>query len=155
MADQPSFDLAAAHRYFSAYCFNQAWELIEKPTRTAQEDAEMLRLSMASMWHWKQRPDCNDEHLSIGYWQTSRIFTLLKQANLARRFGQMSLDTAQNGSLRPFLVAYAYEALARAEAIAGEKPRKDMYLAEARRLMEKVDDPEEKALLEKDLATIL
>ena len=33
MSEQPGFDLQAAHRYFSAACFNQAWDLIDKADR--------------------------------------------------------------------------------------------------------------------------
>jgi hypothetical protein len=32
-----NFDLAAAHKYFSAHCFNAAWDLIEKKDRTPAE----------------------------------------------------------------------------------------------------------------------
>ena len=69
MAKEPEFDLQVAHRYFSATCFNQAWELIDKPERTAEEDEAMVQLSLASTWHWTQREDCTPANLSIGYWQ--------------------------------------------------------------------------------------
>lgn len=38
MSNEASFDAAAAHRYFAAECFNQAWDLISKPDRTPDED---------------------------------------------------------------------------------------------------------------------
>lgn len=57
MSQTPDFDRIAAHRYFSAECFNQAWDLIEKPQRTAEDNEKMLLLSIASLWHWTQRPD--------------------------------------------------------------------------------------------------
>ncbi|MBW6493806.1 MAG: hypothetical protein K0B16_04495 [Burkholderiaceae bacterium] len=37
MAKTPEFDLAAAHRYFAAHCFNSAWELIGKTDRSAAQ----------------------------------------------------------------------------------------------------------------------
>ena len=49
----------------------------------------MLRLSLATTWHWTQRPDCTSTNLSIGYWQTARIYALLGQAENARRYAQM------------------------------------------------------------------
>ena len=38
MTETPGFDIPTAHRYFSAHCFNQAWELIEKTGRTPAGD---------------------------------------------------------------------------------------------------------------------
>ena len=154
MPNTTEFDIEAAHRYFSANCFNQAWDLIDKTNRIPAEDEEMLRLSMASTWHWKQRADCTAANLSVGYWQTSRIYFMLKEVDRARRYAQMCLDTAQNGSAGPFYIAYGYEALARVEAMAGEKRKKELYLVEARRLAGQVTNAEERGVLEVDLNTI-
>jgi hypothetical protein len=154
MSDTPSFDIQAAHRYFSAYCFNRAWELIEKTDRGAQEDEEMLRLSLAATWHWTQRPDCTPTNLSIGYWQTARIYTLLNQVENARRYAKLCLETSQIEGVPPFYLAYAYEALARTEMIAGQPSSMQEYLAQALQLATKVEDEEDRGYLEKDLDTI-
>lgn len=67
MAKTPEFDLAAAHRYFSAECFNRAWDLIEKPDRTPEEDEEMIiRPNQASLYPWNQIEDCTHKNLSWG-----------------------------------------------------------------------------------------
>lgn len=42
MTQEPDFDVAAAHKYFAATCFNRAWDLIEKENRTAAEDRMMV-----------------------------------------------------------------------------------------------------------------
>ena len=77
MSEKATFDIDAAHRYFAAECFNQAWDLINKSERTPEEDEQMIRLSLASHWHWTQRADCTQENVSIAYWQTSRVYTVL------------------------------------------------------------------------------
>ncbi len=151
MAD-PTFDTAAAHRYFSADCFNKAWDLIEKPSRTPEEDEEMIRLNHASTWHWTQREDCESRNLSIGYWQASRIQAILGHADAARRYGELSLKHGQGEPA--FFLGYAYEALARAEMTAGNGDLARKHLAEAERLARAVTDPEEKKLLLDDLKTI-
>ena len=51
----PDFDSAKAHQFFSAHCFNSAWELIDKPERTPEENEQMIQRTMASLWHWTQR----------------------------------------------------------------------------------------------------
>ncbi len=63
---KPAIDLASANKYFSAECFNRAWELIDKQDRSEADNVNMLALSMASFWHWTQRSDCTNENLSVG-----------------------------------------------------------------------------------------
>lgn len=147
-------DVDAAHKYFSAYCFNQAWELMDKPRRTTGENELMLLLNFASRWHWLQRPDCTPTNESIGYWQTSRIYALLGQAENARRYAQLCLETSQAGDVAPFYIACAYEALARAAATAGDEVQMQKYLTRAKKIHARLTDPEEKEQLASDLKTI-
>jgi hypothetical protein len=154
MSEEPEFDSQAAHRYFSARCFNQAWDLIDKEDRTPQEDEEMLRLSFASHWHWSQRDDYWAEKASIGYWQVARIYALLGQADNARRYGRLSLEASQEEGVGPFFRGYACEALARAEALAGDLAKAEEYLSVARNAAAEVREAEDRDLLLADLATI-
>ena len=154
MSEGPGFDLQAAHRYFSAACFNKAWDLIDQAVRSPAEDEAMLRLSLASAWHWTQRPDCAPSNLSVAYWQTSRIYAILGQADNARRYGQLSLEQCQHEGVLPFYLGYAYEALARAEMAAGNAPKTQEYLAQAHEAAERMTDEEAKKMLLDDLATI-
>lgn len=150
----PDFNVDDAHKFFSAYCFNRAWELIEKDVRTPEEDEEMVRLSQASHWHWTQREEYGASNASIAYWQTSRIYALLGQPENARRYGQLCLEASEGGDLGPFFLGYAFEALARAEAISGNKQQKETYLQKARQSGEQITDNEDRQLLLGDLKTI-
>ncbi len=149
VADVPSFDVSEAHRYFSADCFNKAWELIEKTNRTPAEDEEMIRLNQTSLWHWTQRDDCKGTNISIGYWQASRIHAILGRAEEARRYGQLCLEHSRQES--PFLQAYANEALMRAAIAAGDSAAASQYRIEALRLAADVTDSEERDLILNDL----
>lgn len=154
MTKKPDFDVKAAHKYFAAHCFNQAWGLIDKTDRTPQEDEQMIRLNMTSTWHWTQRDDCTDKNLSIGYWQAARIFAILGDAVQARKYGEMCLAYSQGEDIGPFFLGYAYEALARAEAIAGNDAEKDKYITLAYQAAEGVSDADSKKALLEDLTTI-
>lgn len=150
----PTFDLPTAHRYFSAECFNTAWDLIEKPRRTPDEDLDMLHRSLVALWHWTQRPDCTPTNRSIGLWQVSRVYAILGQEENARRYAELCLSVSQGPDVDPFYLAYAHEALARVELLAGNLSRVQEHLAEARRLAQGVAEEEEKMALLKDLETI-
>jgi hypothetical protein len=142
------------HETFSVYCFNSAWDLMDKTERTPTEDEDMLRLSMASCWHWTQRPDCTNQQLSIGYWQISRIHSMLGRSIEARRYGELCLAASHDTSVTPFSLAYAYEALARASALAKNEAMKLEYIDLANKVIETMSDAEMKTMLLNDLATI-
>lgn len=149
---KPDFDIIAAHKYFSAHCFNQAWDLMDKAVRTSEEDEQMIRLNQTSLWHWTKRDDCTSKNMSIGYWQASRIYALLGRAQDARKYAMLSLENSRNED--SFYIGYAYEALARAEKVARDTAKMKEYLQKARQCAEKVSDAENRKILETDLDSL-
>jgi len=154
MPQQPNFDLVSAHRHFAVDCFNRAWDLMDKPQRTTEEDEQMILLGLASLWHWTQRPDCTLTNQSVGFWQTSRIYAMLGQVENARRYGQLCLEACRGEGILPFYLGYAYEALARAEMVAGNREKMADFLQKASQVAERMSDPEAKKQLLDDLSTI-
>jgi len=153
MADKPQFNIQESHEYFSTCCFNKTWENMDKADhRSIEDDMEMLHTAIASVWHWSQREDVTPENLSIGYWQVSRVYCLISQPNNARRYGFLSLKYAEE--LPPFYRGYAYETLARAEMINGNRVIMLIHLDKAREMLEQIDDEEDRQALAKDLETI-
>jgi hypothetical protein len=146
------FDQQAAHRFFSAHCFNAAWELIDQDSRSDDDRAQMLSCAMASLWHWSQRPDDEPRNRSIGYWQVSRVYALLGYGEPARWFAQLCLETSRNEA--PFFLGYAYECLARAAALCGESEEARRCLDEAAQLAESIADESDRQQLLADLKTI-
>jgi hypothetical protein len=154
MAKPSDIEISAAHRFFSADCFNRAWDLIDKTERSAEEGELMLELCLSSIWHWRQREDFTATNLSIGYWQAARVYTLLSQLENARRYGMLCLEVSQVDGIAPFYCGYAYEALARVEAKAGNPAKANEYLQQARRMAAQVTNLQDKQQLEDDLDSI-
>jgi tetratricopeptide (TPR) repeat protein len=154
LTNNSKIELAYAHKFFSVHCFNQAWDLIDKPDRTPQDEVEMIMLSFASHWHWTQREDYSSEKASIAYWQIARIYTILGQYENAIRFAHLCLQTSQEEGIKPFFLAYAYEALARAETLAGNKQQVNKYLDEAKEIANSIIDVQERNMLLADLNNI-
>ncbi len=154
MAEKPNFDIESAHAYFAADCFNRAWDLIAKPRRSKKEDDQMLQLSLTSLWHWIQREDITATNLSVGYWQVARVYALLRRADNARHYAELSLEAAQEAGVEPFYRGYAYEALARAEMVAGNEDEMEKHLIVAHQIAASLADPGEKKQLLRDLAKI-
>ena len=146
------FDAASANRHFSTTCFNRVWELLDKPDRSPDDDRLMVSMCHASLFHWQQRTDCMPRILSIGYWQLSRVYARLGQADNARQFAHLCWTYSENKE--PFYLGHAYEALARAEFTAGNVDAGERFLANAREQSALVDDPAEREMLEQDLETM-
>jgi len=143
------FDVTAAHNHFSTQCFNKAWDLIEKADRTPEEDRLMVALNQASIFHWLQRDDCKSQHLSVGYWQASRIQALL--GNAAEALYQANVCLIYSRELKPFYLGYAHEALARAHSLAGNSEAAARHLKSSLELANRVGNKGERELLLADL----
>lgn len=152
MTQSPEFDTVAAHHYFSAHCFNQAWDLMEKAERTAEEDQLMVALNQTSIYHWMNRADCSYEKLSVGYWQASRIQTLMWNSVEAIRLAHVCQRYSLE--LTPFYLGFAHEAIARAHKQAGHHELAQNHLLKAKQLAERIVDKDDRALLEADLSQI-
>lgn len=152
MNSNPTLDTDAAHRYFSAFCFNQAWTLIDKSDRTPAENEQMIQLAQASLWHWTQREDCTERNLSISYWQLSRIYVLVGEAENARKYAVQCRQVTPTDDL--FCLGYAYEASARAELLSNDAKTAESYLNKANEIASQIDKAEDRQLLLDDLKTI-
>lgn len=147
----PSADLKT-HSHFAAACFNAAWDDIDKEHRTEEDALRMLDAAHASLWHWRQRSDCTPENLAIGYWQLARVYALLQEANLARRYGLKSLELTPEGDC--FNRAFAHEAIARAEGVAGNRDAMAQHLTLARQFADQIADEKDAAWVRQNLDTI-
>jgi hypothetical protein len=154
MVSMSEFDVSAAHRYFSAECFNRAWTLMDKAERSLDEDRELVALGQASLWHWSQRADCTDTNLSIGLWLLSRIYAVVGEAGQSRLYAEACRHVSQREGVEPFYLAYAHEALARAAALSGDGIAAAAALTNARALVDLVTDAESRSVLLADLATV-
>lgn len=112
----------------------------------------MVALNQASIYHWRNRPDCTNENLSVGYWQASRIHSLLGDTNQAVRHAEVCLSYCEG--LKPFYVGYAYEALARATLLTGDHLKSAEYLSLAQAQIKLVDNDKHRAMLAADLSSL-
>jgi hypothetical protein len=153
MSHQPAFNLNEAHVHFSTELFNITREYIDQADqRSPEEDMTMLHTAIASLWHWAQREDVTLENLSVGHWQVSRVYNLIKQPHNARMYGLLALKYAE--SLDPIFKAYAYETLARAEMQSSNRVIMLVYLEKANATATLIQDEEDRTLLMKYLSSI-
>lgn len=141
------------HLKFAKQAYNKTWDWMEKTDRTVEDNDTMLNTAHASRYHWEFVG--NAQNLCIGEWQISRVYALLKRAEPSRYHAQRALDLCEANALEGFALAYAWEALARAESVAGEFEKAHAAIAKAEEIGATLDDEETRTRLKDDLATIL
>jgi len=140
------------HRQMGAATFNRAWELIEKPNRSPEEDAEMLATTFASRYHWAQVG--GDEQRATGEWQIAHIASLLHLPDLALRYARSTLEVTERNGWGDWRLASAYEGMARAHAAAGDAAERDRHVALSKEILETVEDPEDRNQIAEQLQTV-
>ena len=146
---------ADTHRRMGVELFNHVWRLLEAEERSADQDAEMVHAAHASWWHWS-RSGAGDltQRLAVGEWQCSRVYAVLGRAEPALHHARRCVALVEAGGLEDWVAASAYEAMARGSSVAGDPAAFDEWQARARAATDAIADPEEREVIEGDLATL-
>jgi hypothetical protein len=146
-------DTYADHVKLSADSFNRAWELLDKPQRTPEEDAKMLAYSHASLVHWRLRTDVVPRNVSIAYWQLSRIYAVLGQGKNAMTYAGLCWMVSKDlpNDEKAFYGGYANEAMARAARVLGDGQMYYISMNNLKSIIRGVQDPSQREQLEKDM----
>jgi hypothetical protein len=150
----PGTGTVSNERMLGAQLFNETWRLLDQADRSPADDDRMLHTAHASRYHWGQVPDVTPAHLARGEWQVSRVYSVLGRPEPALHHARRVRDICQANGIGDWDLGFAYEALARASAVAGDAQATREYLAQARAAAESVAEAEDRDLLLADLATI-
>jgi hypothetical protein len=141
--------VSSEQRRLGVDLFNETWRLIE----SRADDDRMLHMAHASRFHWGEAPECKPENLARGEWIVSRVYTLLGRAEPAIWHARRCFDHCEENGIGDWDLAYAYEALARAHAVAGNAEAAD-WKAKARAAADEIADPEDREHFDEDYETL-
>jgi hypothetical protein len=140
------------HRKLAKDLFNYVWTLLEKPDRTERESDRMIDAAHASRLFWEEIGEA--VHHARGEWQISRAYTAVGRAEPALHHARRCLEICEEHGIGDFDLAYAYEGLARAHALAGQGEAASRYEAQARGAAEHIAGEEDRKLVLGDLETL-
>jgi len=130
--------------------FNEVWRLM----RTREDDDRMLHAVHASRSHWGEAPECKPENLARGEWQVSRVHTVLGRGEPAIWHARRCLEHCLEAGIGDWDLAYAYEALARAHAVAGNEDDAAHWKAKAREAGDAIAEPGDREHFDEDYLTL-
>ena len=139
-------------RKLAADLFNHTWTLLEMEHRTPEQDDEMLHAAHASRFHWGEVGE--PERLARGEWQCSRVYSVLGRAEPALWHARRCLAIVEANAIADFDIAAAYEAMARAHVTAGDLAEVMAWKARALAALDGIADPDDREIVEGDLATL-
>ena len=140
-------------RRLAAGLYNETWRYLELPARRPEQDDVMIHAAHASRYHWGNV----GEHVTLarGEWLCSRVYAVLGRAEPAIWHARRCLDIlTEFGGAEDWDEAGAYEALARAYSVAGDKKQRDTWLAKGRQALKSIKDADDREPIEADLKTI-
>jgi DNA-binding transcriptional MerR regulator len=139
-------------RELAKYLFNRVWSFMEREDRTPEDDDTMLNAAHSSRYHWSQVG--TPRNIARGDWQVSRVYALLRRAEPCLYHAQHVLDICRSNGFGDFDLAFAYEALARGQAVAGDAAAARAYTEQALAVAEDIAEDDDRELLLSDLETI-
>ena len=147
----------AAHRQLGVDLYNRTWTLLETADRTPDQVDEMIAAAHASAWHWAQAGG-TVANSARSHWLMSRVYSILGRGEPALWHARRCVALAERAVAERVAVDWdmpaALEALARAQAAAGDGHTAAATLARARDALAAIADPEDRDHIAEDLASI-
>ena len=145
------------HRRLGKELYNQTWSLLETADRAPEQDDEMVFTTHASAYHWVKAGGTL-ANAARSHWQIARVYATLGRAEPAlwhaRRCVALAEAAQAAGVADDWDLAAALEALARAQAVAGDRAAAGATRDRARAALDAIADPEDRQLIEQDLDSI-
>jgi DNA-binding transcriptional MerR regulator len=134
--------------------FNATWDLMEEEGRSPEDDDLMLHMTHASALHWTGAAGVTPENFTRSQWQASRVNAVLHRPEACLHHAQRALDICIANEIGDWDIAFAYEALARAHAIAGDMEGARAMTERALQAVEQIVEDDSRKMVLADLETI-
>jgi len=141
-----TYTVNEAHEYFAKSINGRVWELLQKSNRSPSEDDEMLHAAHACTYHWKFVGTSVQQQR--GEWLISRVHVVLGHGNEALRHAQRCFELTESNRnlMKDFDIAYAFEGVARAQAMLGDHRIAKEFLILAERAGEAIANEEDRSI---------
>ena len=151
MADQDKYTLDQAQLVLAKKIHGETWRLLDNQARTDEDDVRMLAAAYASYYHWLNVGTVVNKQR--GLWLLARVYNVLGNAGSSVEYAMRCLELTKQfkDEMEDFDIFYAYEGIARANALAENHDTALKYYDLAAEAAEVVKDKEDKELVLADL----
>ncbi len=151
MPEEITYTVGQAHYFFAMDFHRQTWELLEKQDRSRFDDVRMLDYAHASLAHWRAIGTAARQQRAE--WLVSRVYAVLGEGVQALKHAQICHELLQNNAdeMNASDFAFAYEAIARAYAVNGEKTEALRFIEKAQKAGETIQEQADREAFFADL----
>jgi hypothetical protein len=144
MSEEKTYTVAQAHYFFAVEYHRQTWDLLEKQGRTRFDEIRMLDYAHASLAHWRTVGTAVRQQR--GEWLISRVLAVVGEGQQALKHAELCYELLDNnrGEMEDFDFAFAYEAIARAYAVNGDRPEALKFIERAQKAGEAIQGQEDR-----------
>jgi hypothetical protein len=111
-------------------------------------------MTHALRFAWSEATECGPENIARGEWLVSRVYCILGRGEPALFHAGRCLAACEAAGLGDWDLAYAYEAMARSSAVAGDAEAAASWRDRARAARDAIADPEDRGHFDEDFATL-
>ena len=146
MAEAKTYTLEEAHDYFAQATNGRVWELLQRPGRSQADDDEILHAAHACAYHWTFAGSAVNRQRAE--WLISHVHVVLGHGPEALRHAQrcFELTEANRDLMQDFDIAYAFEGMARAQALLGDHRMAEEFLVLAQQAGSAIADEEDRSI---------
>jgi len=144
MNEGKTYTLEEAQQYFAKMLNGKAWDLLQKPNRSKQEDELMIYSAYASGFHWLMAG--TGLHHQRAEWLIAHVYSELGSIESALQHATRCFELTEEFTdlMKDFDWAYAYEGLARANCLAGNRTEAIKYIQLAEESGQAIQNDEDK-----------
>jgi tetratricopeptide (TPR) repeat protein len=146
MDEAKTYTIEESHQLFAKTLNGKVWELLQKTERSKSEDELMIYAAHASCYHWLNAG--TGLHHQRAEWLIAHVYNELGITESALRHATRCLELTNEFAdlMKDFDWAYAYEGIARANALAGNRDEALRYIQRADEIGQAISDDEDKSI---------
>jgi hypothetical protein len=144
MSEEKTYTISQAQLHFAIDFHGKTWEMLEKKDRTPDDELRMLDYAHASLAHW--RTAGSEVRHQRGQWLLARVYSVLGEGTRALKHAQICFELldGNKADMEDFDFAFAYEAIARAYAVNGDKDAAKRFFKMAQKAGESIKVKEDR-----------
>lgn len=139
------------HHYLAVELNTKTWKLLEENNRNKADEQRMVAFAHGSQYHWYKSANWKPINAQRGEWLLSHVYAVLKDAGKALEHAKKCLKKTKQLNLKGYDLAYAYEAMARAYAVSGNKMQYKKWYDLAEKYGNKIESETDRNYFFKDL----
>ncbi|TFG12825.1 hypothetical protein EU537_08360 [Candidatus Thorarchaeota archaeon] len=132
---------------------NAIWPILDKENPEQEDLDDALQMAFTSRYHWGIVGE--PINLARADYMISRVYSAMKRPELALHHAQRCVEITKETGIGDWDLAFAYEAITRAYASAGNEEEFEKYSKLTKEAINDIADEKDKSIVEGELNKII